>query len=69
VKKAAESATAELRLSLQKERDRAEALAPGRESMQSTIGARSCGRTCIEQPDLPGTTGRGGSCDRAASGH
>ncbi|WP_334404895.1 hypothetical protein [Bradyrhizobium sp. AZCC 2289] len=41
VKKAAESATAELRLSLQKERDRAEALAPGRESMQSTIGARS----------------------------
>jgi hypothetical protein len=41
VKKAAESARAELRPSLQKERDRAEVPAPGRESMQSTIGARS----------------------------
>ncbi|MBR1155268.1 hypothetical protein [Bradyrhizobium sp. JYMT SZCCT0428] len=39
-KEAAESATAELRQSLQKERDRVQALAPGREPTQPTIGAR-----------------------------
>ena len=36
LKEAAESATAELRQSLQQERDRAEALAPGREPTQPT---------------------------------
>ena len=40
LKQAAESAKTELRASLQQERDRAEALAPGRESTQPTIGAR-----------------------------
>jgi hypothetical protein len=39
-KQAAESAKTELRPSLQQERDRAEALAPSRESAQPTIGAR-----------------------------
>ena len=41
LKEAAESATAELRQSLQQERDRAAALAPGREPTQPTIGART----------------------------
>jgi hypothetical protein len=40
LKQAAESAKTELRPPLQQERDRAEALAPGRESTQPTIGAR-----------------------------
>ena len=40
LKEAAESTTAELRQSLQQERDRAEALAPRREPTQPTIGAR-----------------------------
>jgi hypothetical protein len=40
LKEAAESATAELRQSLQKERDRAEALAPGRGPTQPMIGTR-----------------------------
>ena len=40
LKEAAESTTAELRQSLQKERNRAEALAPRREPTQPTIGAR-----------------------------
>jgi hypothetical protein len=41
LKQAAESATAELRQSLQKERDRAEAMARDRESTQRPIGARN----------------------------
>jgi ElaB/YqjD/DUF883 family membrane-anchored ribosome-binding protein len=40
VKKAAENAMAELRQSLPQERDRAATLAPGREPMQPTTGAR-----------------------------
>src|SRR5206468_7780527 len=40
LKQAADNAKAELRLSVQQERDRAEALAPGRESTRRPVGAR-----------------------------
>jgi predicted DsbA family dithiol-disulfide isomerase len=40
LKQAAENAKAELRQSVQQERDRAEALAPGRESTRRPVGAR-----------------------------
>jgi hypothetical protein len=55
LKQAAESATAELRQSLQKERDRAEAIARDRESTQRTIGTRNAVERAANSQIAPGT--------------
>ena len=67
LKDAAERATAELRLSLQQERDRVQALAAVREPAQSKIGAQTAVERASNSQIAEGDT-TGSRCDSAASG-